>query len=133
MALPGDLSRDTTVIGLDCSVIADKVEKVGTGEVFSVGSVDFARVVLGYKEIISWDVCTGLRAVSDASFPYEGSEGREMSEEIRELDGEGVKADGFLVEMLLLLSACVLSGCVVNNVVSVVLERLSGDPVMEVL
>ena len=133
MALPGDLSCDTVVIGLDCSIIVDEVEKVRTGEVFSVGDIDFAIVVLGYKEIILWDVCTGLRAVSDASFPYEGSEGREMFKEITELDGEEGKADGFLVEMLVILSTCDLSSCVVNNVVSVALRRVSGDPVMDVV
>lgn len=47
MALPGDLSCDTVVIGLDCSVTVDKTEKFRTGEVFSVSNVDFARVVLG--------------------------------------------------------------------------------------
>lgn len=128
MALPGDLSCDTVVIGLDCFVIVDKVE-VRTGEVFSFGNTDFATVVLGYKEIVSWDVCMvswdvcmGLRAVSDTSFSYEGSEGREIFEEIRELDGKKGKADGFLVEILVILSTCDLSGCVVNNVVSVPLR-----------
>lgn len=133
MALPGDSSCDTVVIGLDCSVTVDEVEKVRTEEVFSVGNVDFAIVVLGYKEVISWDVRTGLRAVSDASFPYEGSEGRETFKEITELDGEEGKADGFLVEMLVILSTCDLSGCVVNNVVSVALRRVSGDAVKDVL
>lgn len=133
MALPGDLSCDSVVIVLDCSVIADKAEKVRTGEAFSVGNRDFAIVVLGYKEIVSWDACTGPRAVSDASVPYDGSEGRETFEEIRELDGEEGKADGFLVEMLVILSTCDLSGFVVNSVVSVALRRVSGDPVTDIL
>ncbi|GAB0189965.1 otogelin [Grus japonensis] len=133
MALPGDLPCDIVVIGLDCSVIVDKVEKVRTGEVFSVDKTDFAVVVLAYKEIVSWGVCTGLRAVSDASFPYEGSEGREMFKEIRELNGEEEKADGFRVEMLAVLSTCDLSGGVVNNVISVALRRVNGDPVTDVL
>lgn len=74
----------------------------------------------------------GLSVVSDLSFPSEGSEGREMFKEIGELDGEKVKADGFAVEIAVILSACDLSGCFVNNVVSVPLRRASGDPVMDV-
>lgn len=38
----------------------DKIENVGTGEVFSVVNIDFGIVVLGYKEVISWDVLMGL-------------------------------------------------------------------------
>ena len=121
---PGDLLCDTIVIGLNCSVIVDKVEKVTTGEVFSVGNIDFAVVVLGCKEVV---------AVDNASFPYEGSEGREIFKEIGELDGEKGKTDGFLVEMLVILSTCDVSGCVFNNVVSVPLKRVSGDPVMDVV
>lgn len=126
-------SAGTVVFELDCSNIEEKIEKVGTAEVFSVVNTDFCIVVLGYKEIISWDVCKGLRVVSNASFPSEGSEGREMFKEIRAPDGEKDKADGFPVEMVEILSICDLSGCVVNNVVSVSLRTASGDPVIDVL
>lgn len=133
MRVTSDFLSNAVVIELDCSNIVDKTEKVGTGEVFSVVNTDFGRVVLGYKEVISWDVCMGLRVVIDSFFPSEGSEGREMFKEIRELDGEKVKADGFPAEMVAILSTCDLSGCVVKNVVSVPLRRASGDPLMDVL
>lgn len=48
-----DFSSDTVVIGRDCSNKEDKIERVGTGEVFSVVNFTFGRVVLGYKEVIS--------------------------------------------------------------------------------
>lgn len=128
-----DFSSGTVVIRLNCSNIEDKTEKVGTGEVLSVVNIDFCTVVLGYKEVISWDVRRGLRVVSGASFPSEGSEGREMFKEIREPDGEKDKADGFPVDMVVILSTCDLPGCVVNSVVSVPLRRASGDPEMDVL
>lgn len=75
----------------------------------------------------------GLRVVSDASFPSEGSEGREMFKKIREPDGGKDKADGFPVEKVVILSTWDLPGSVVNNVVSVPCRRASGDPVMGVL
>lgn len=56
-----------------------------------------------------------------------------MFKEIRELEGEKGKADGFLVEMLVIFSTCDVSGCVVNNVVSVALRRVSGDTVTDAL
>lgn len=133
MRVTSGFLSNAVVIELDCSNIVDKTEKVGTGEVFSVVNTDFGRVVLGYKEVISWDVCMGLRVVRDSFFPSEGSEGRDMFKEIRELDGEKVKADGFPAEMVAILSTCDLSGCVDNNVVSVPLRRASGDPLMDVL
>lgn len=126
-----DFSSGTVVIELDCFNIEDKTEKVRTGEVFSVVNIDFCIVVLGYKEVISEDVRMGLRVVSDASFPSEGSEGREMFKEIREPDGEKDKADGFPVKMVVILCSCDLSGSVFNNVVSVPLRRASGDAVMD--
>lgn len=128
-----DFSSGAVIIELDCSNIEDKIEKVGTGVIFSVANTDFCIVVLGYKEVIPWDVRMELRVVSDASFPSEGSEGREMFKEIRESDGVKDKAAGFPVEMVVILSTCDLSGCVVNSVVSVPLRRASGDPGMDVL
>lgn len=134
MALPGNLSYGTVVIGLECSAIVDKVEKVRSEEVFSVPNLDFVIVVLGYEEMGSWDVVRiGLRAVSDASFPYVGSEGRERFKEVRDLGGEEGKVDGFLGEMLEILSTSDSSGCVVNNVVSVALRGVRGDPVKDVV
>lgn len=128
-----DFSSGAVTIELDCSNIEDKIEKVGTGEVFSVVNIDFCIVVLGCKEVIPWDVCMGLRVVSDASFPSEGSEGREMFKEIREPNDEKDKAAGCPVEVVVILSTCDLSDCVVNSVVSVPLRRASGDPGMDVL